>query len=59
MRKPVNAVRQFHSDSWQAGKPHNRKRTNIVMLLSNAAQISSWALLGQWINTKEQPDVAM
>jgi hypothetical protein len=59
MRKLVNAVLQLHSDSWQPGESHNRKRTNVVMLLSNAAQIPSWALEGKWINAKKQPDVGI
>lgn len=54
----VNAVRPLQSGFWQPGEPYNGKRSNVVMLMSNAAQIPSWALQREWIDTKKQPDVA-
>jgi hypothetical protein len=40
----LTAVRLLQSGFWQPGEPYNGKRTNVIMLLSNAAQIPSWAL---------------
>jgi hypothetical protein len=53
MRNLVEAVRPFNSGCLQPGEPYNRERTNVVVLLSNPAQVPAWALQRQWINPKK------
>jgi hypothetical protein len=45
-------IRVLQIISWQPGEPYKGKRTNVVMLISDAAQIPSWTLQREWINAK-------